>query len=55
MLTDPNIGENLNGSAAFTTSSSSAGTPSGTISTAGVSGTNANLPPYYALAYIIKT
>ena len=54
MLTDPNVGENFNGSAAFTTSSSSAGTPSGTISTAGVSGTNANLPPYYALAYIIK-
>lgn len=25
------------------------------ISTAGVSGTNANLPPYYALCYIMKT
>ena len=25
------------------------------INTAGVSGTNANLPPYYALAYIMKT
>jgi hypothetical protein len=25
-----------------------------TINTAGVSGTNANLPPYYALAYIMK-
>jgi hypothetical protein len=24
-------------------------------STEGVSGTNANLPPYYALAYIMKT
>jgi microcystin-dependent protein len=24
------------------------------VSTAGVSGTNANLPPYYALAYIMK-
>jgi microcystin-dependent protein len=55
MLTDPNVGENLNGSAAFNTSGVSAGTPSGTISTAGVSGTNANLPPYYALAYIMKT
>jgi len=33
------------GSAA-TTSTASAGTPSGTISTTGVSGTNANLPPY---------
>ena len=27
---------------------------SGTISTTGSSGTNANLPPYYALAYIMK-
>ena len=54
MLTDPNVGENFNGSASFNTSGASAGTPSGTISTAGVSGTNANLPPYYALAYIIK-
>ena len=26
-----------------------------TLATAGVSGTNANLPPYYALAYIMKT
>jgi hypothetical protein len=26
-----------------------------TINTAGVSGTNANLPPYYALAYIMKS
>lgn len=26
-----------------------------TIATAGVSGTNANLPPYYALCYIMKT
>ena len=26
-----------------------------TINTAGTSGTNANLPPYYALAYIMKT
>jgi hypothetical protein len=28
---------------------------SATSSTAGVSGTNANLPPYYALCYIMKT
>ena len=54
MLTDPNVGENFNGSAAFNTNSVSAGTPSGSISTTGSSGTNANLPPYYALAYIIK-
>jgi microcystin-dependent protein len=26
-----------------------------TVNTAGASGTNANLPPYYALAYIMKT
>ena len=32
----------------------SAGTPSGTISTEGSTGTNANLPPYYALAFIMK-
>jgi hypothetical protein len=40
-------------------SSNSAGTPAGTISasanTTGSSGTNANLPPYYALAYIMRT
>lgn len=30
-------------------------TVSGTTTTAGVSGTNANLPPYYALAYIMKS
>ena len=29
-------------------------TVSGTISSSGSSGTNANLPPYYALAYIMK-
>jgi len=26
-----------------------------TLASAGTSGTNANLPPYYALAYIMKT
>ena len=39
--------------------SASAGTPSGSVSTsvtsAGNSATNANLPPYYALAYIMKS
>ena len=55
MLSDPNVGENLDGSATFNTSSVSAGTPSGTNSTEGSSGTNQNLPPYYALAYIMKT
>ena len=36
------------------TSAVSAGTPAGTNSTEGSSATNANLPPYYALAYIMK-
>jgi hypothetical protein len=47
-----------NGYANISVTASSAGTPSGTVtttvSTAGASGTNANLPPYYALAYIMK-
>jgi hypothetical protein len=47
-----------NGFANISVTASSAGTPSGTVtttvSTAGASGTNANLPPYYALAYIMK-
>jgi microcystin-dependent protein len=30
-------------------------TSSTTVASAGVSGTNANLPPYYALAYIMKS
>lgn len=54
MLSDPNVGENFNGQGTFGTSSATAGTPTGTISTTGSSGTNANLPPYYALAYIMK-
>jgi hypothetical protein len=49
------------GTPSGTNSSESVGTPSGTVATAvtvastGVSGTNANLPPYYALCYIMKT
>jgi hypothetical protein len=48
------------GSVATNTSitAASAGTPAGlvstTVDTAGSSGTNANLPPYYALAYIMR-
>ena len=42
----------------ITVAAVSAGTPAGTVattnSTEGASGTNANLPPYYALAYIMK-
>lgn len=38
-----------------TTGSNTTGiTVATTVATAGVSGTNANLPPYYALAYIMK-
>jgi hypothetical protein len=49
------------GTPAGTNSSESAGTASGTVATTvsvastGVSVTNANLPPYYALCYIMKT
>jgi len=50
----------LTDSAQAQISSVSAGTPAGTVSTStsnsteGSSATNANLPPYYALAYIMK-
>ena len=46
-------GDNPNG----ITGDTSGGTPTGTISYAGTTGnaTNANLPPYYALCYIMKT
>jgi hypothetical protein len=39
------------------TGAASGGTPSGTVTvaSAGTSGTNANLPPYYALAYVMKS
>jgi hypothetical protein len=37
-----------------TTSQITGVTVATSISTVGVSGTNANLPPYYALAYIMK-
>ena len=42
------------GTADATSSSSTGITVATTNATAGVSGTNANLPPYYALAYIMK-
>ena len=48
------------GFASITVASASAGTPAGSVSTStsisteGSSATNANLPPYYALAYIMK-
>lgn len=52
MLSDPNNGENQNGDGTFNTNS---GTANISVSTTGSSGTNANLPPYYALCYIMKT
>ncbi len=39
------------GSNTYTTTSVTTGI---TVATTGVSGTNANLPPYYALCYIMK-
>lgn len=49
-------GGDLNSSSGdVNTSAVSAGTPTGTNSTEGSSGTNANLPPYYALCYIMKS
>ena len=50
----------LSATTGITIASASAGTPAGTVatttsnSTEGSSATNANLPPYYALAYIMK-
>jgi len=45
-------GENLSGDKTLTSNS---GTANISVSTTGSSGTNANLPPYYALCYIMKT
>lgn len=52
ILSDPYNGENNNGDGTFNTNS---GTANISVSTTGSSGTNANLPPYYALCYIMKT
>jgi hypothetical protein len=55
ILSDPNQGENLNGQTTLTTGTQSADhNHSFTTASAGGSGTNANLPPYLALAYIMK-
>jgi microcystin-dependent protein len=49
-------GADYNTSGSEETASATTGITVGTtISSAGASGTNANLPPYYALAYIMKT
>jgi hypothetical protein len=56
-ITQPQTGSSTQcwvGDATGTTSAVSGGTPSGTISTTGSTGINANLPPYLALAYIMK-
>ena len=43
------------GSRSPSTSTTDSGTANISVSTTGTSGTNQNLPPYYALAYIMKT
>jgi hypothetical protein len=48
-------GGGVQGTGTFTTSTATTGiTVATTNASAGTSGTNANLPPYYALAYIMK-
>jgi microcystin-dependent protein len=47
------VGQSFNQNATFTNSNTTGITVAN--STTGTSGTNANLPPYYALAYIMKT
>jgi hypothetical protein len=57
-LTNASTVTTATGNANISVSSESAGTPAGSVSTSisteGSSATNANLPPYYALAYIMK-
>jgi hypothetical protein len=49
-------GQRLSGNGAVSTDTITTGiTVATSVSTEGSSGTNANLPPYYALAYIMKT
>lgn len=50
-----NTGAGTNGGLATTNTNTTGVTVATTNATAGTSGTNANLPPYYALAYIMKT
>lgn len=54
MLSHPNIGENLNGDVNIGTNSSNH-SHNVSVGTTGDSATDANLPPYVALGYIIKT
>jgi microcystin-dependent protein len=56
MLTDPNVGENFNGRVNLPTTSVGTGiSVSTSIEATGSSGTNANLPPYLGIFFIIKT
>ena len=48
------IPNDISNQAATTNSNTTGITVATTVANAGVSGTNANLPPYYALAYIMK-
>jgi hypothetical protein len=49
------INAGASGATGASTSTTASATTGITNQTAGVSGTNANLPPYYALAFIMKT
>ena len=51
----PTIANTSSAGIATTSAASTGITVATTNATAGVSGTNANLPPYYALAYIMKS
>lgn len=56
MLTDPNQGENFNGRVDIPTTSVGTGiSASTTIASSGSPATNANLPPYLGIFFIIKT
>ena len=50
----PGTASDTDQNATLTTNAAGAHTHSVTVDSAGSSGTNANLPPYYALAYIMK-
>jgi len=52
---DASTGYGTGRTSSATSSSTTGITVATSISTEGSSGTNANLPPYYALCYIMKT
>ena len=54
-LAGTNTGFNWSSGAATQTTNSSVAIITTTIASTGVTGVNANMPPYYALCYIIKT